>query len=162
MYVYVCCSGCVCVRESQQASPQRASSALVARSSSPASSTSTPTLKLINILIISATPTLPPNPELSPHIPPQPHRGWPSKHTWQRCRKLHVSVCVCWVHNVCMHVLMNVCYAYVRVCVHTFWVLIMLKINRAKRSDDAPRQWQRWTGTNREREWAEREEPETL
>lgn len=33
----------------------------------------------------------------------------------------------------------------------------MLKINRAKRSDDAPRQWQRWTGTNREREWAERE-----
>lgn len=149
----------MCVRESQQASPQRASSALVARSSSPASSTSTPTLKLINILIISATPTLPPNPELSPHIPPQPHRGWPSKHTWQRCRKLHVSVCV--MGTQCMYACTYECMlcicTCVCVCVHTFWVLIMLKINRAKRSDDAPRQWQRWTGTNREREWAERE-----
>lgn len=56
-----------------------------------------------------------------------------------------------------MHVLMNVCYAYVRVCVHTFWVLIMLKINRAKRSDDAPRQWQRWTATKRESGQKERE-----
>lgn len=61
-----------------------------------------------------------------------------------------------------MHVLMNVCYAYVCVCVHTFWVLIMLKINRAKRSDDAPRQWQRWTGTNRERVGRERGTRNTL
>lgn len=94
---------CVCAQR-ESTSIADASSAFVVRFGVARSSS---TLKLINILIISATSTLPPK-----YQPIATHP--PSKHTWQRCRKCHVCVCEWGYVDACIYK------GYVCICTYIF------------------------------------------